>query len=89
MMILIRLRCTHLQGHTIVDTNIWEINVIPFDLDRDNFVGISDIVICAEAFGSDSTVHDIRWDSYYDVDQDGQVGIEDLLTIAQHFGDSI
>ncbi|UCH32299.1 MAG: hypothetical protein JSV05_02670 [Candidatus Bathyarchaeota archaeon] len=72
----------------ILNTNIWEIKVIPSDLDRDNYVGISDIIMCAEAFGSDSTLHAIRWHSYCDVDRDGRVGIKDLLIIAQHFGES-
>ncbi len=72
----------------IIDTNVWEINVIPYDLDRDGHVGISDIIICAEAFGSDSTTHSIRWNSYCDVDRDNRVGIKDLLTIALHFGES-
>lgn len=72
----------------IIDTNIWEINIIPQDLDRDSFVGISDVVLCAEAFGSDSSTHLSRWNPYCDIDNDGRVGIDDLLNIAQHFGES-
>ncbi|UCH31942.1 MAG: hypothetical protein JSV05_00640, partial [Candidatus Bathyarchaeota archaeon] len=61
---------------------------LAIDLNRDFWVGIDDIVVCAEAFGSDPLIHNTRWNPLYDVDQDGRVGIEDLLTIAQHFGDS-
>ncbi len=59
------------------------------DLTGDFWAGIDDIVVCAEAFGSDPFIHNTRWNPLYDVDHDGRVGIEDLLTIAQHFGESI
>jgi hypothetical protein len=54
------------------------------DINLDGYVGIDDLIICGEAFGS-SPGH-IRWNPECDVTGDNYVGIDDLVTCAQSFG---
>ena len=71
----------------MLKTNMWECSEHhPTDLNRDCFVGIDDLIICAEAFGSDSTILTDRWNSSCDVDEDRYVGIKDMMIITKDFG---
>ena len=54
------------------------------DIDVDGIVGISDLVVAAEAFGSNP--EDSRWNSNADVNEDNYVGIDDLILIVRDFG---
>ncbi|UCH31705.1 MAG: hypothetical protein JSV05_09500 [Candidatus Bathyarchaeota archaeon] len=54
------------------------------DLNLDGYVGIDDLIICGEAFGS-SPGH-IRWNPEADVNGDNYVGIDDIVICAQNFG---
>lgn len=71
----------------MLKTNMWECaEHRPTDLNKDCFVGIDDLIICAEAFGSDSIILTDRWNPSYDIDDDGYVGIKDMMTISKDFG---
>jgi len=55
------------------------------DLNDDGKITITDIVICALAFGSKPG--DPKWNPDVDLNQDGKVTITDIVMIAIHFGE--
>jgi ABC-type transport system substrate-binding protein len=69
-------------------TSTWVICTLPEDLNYDIYVGIDDIVRCAEAFGSAPPPFpgSERWDSRGDLNNDWYVGIDDIVDIAEDFG---
>jgi hypothetical protein len=54
------------------------------DINGDGYVGIDDIIICAEAFGS-SPGHS-RWNPGCDLNGDDYIGIDDIVIVCQYFG---
>ncbi len=60
--------------------------MLRFDLNIDGSVDIVDILIAAEAFGSNR--QNSRWNEDADINQDDYVGIDDILLIAKEFGKS-
>jgi len=54
------------------------------DVTGDGYVGIDDIAVAAESFGS--TPDHPRWNEYADVNMDNYIGIDDLVMIAGNFG---
>ncbi len=54
------------------------------DINGDGYVGIDDIIICAEAFGSFPS-HS-RWNPNCDLNGDDYVGIDDVVIVCQNFG---
>jgi hypothetical protein len=54
------------------------------DVTGDGHVGIDDIVMTAEAFGS--TPDHPRWNPYGDLTRDNYVGIDDIVIVAANFG---
>ena len=54
------------------------------DFDGDGQVGITDFLLFAEAFGSQSGQE--SFDAKFDLDGDGQVGIADFLLFVEVFG---
>jgi ABC-type transport system substrate-binding protein len=61
---------------------------IPEDLNLDIYVGIDDIVYCAEHFGGQPRPLPgaIRWDYRCDLNGDLYIGIDDIVNIAEDFG---
>lgn len=57
---------------------------IPGDLNGDFTVGLSDLVILANAYGS--RPGDSKWNINADIDGNGIVGLTDLVLLAQHYG---
>lgn len=57
---------------------------IPGDLNGDFTVGLSDLVILAQAYGS--SPGDSRWNINADINGNGIVGLTDLVTLALHYG---
>ena len=55
------------------------------DLNIDGRISITDIVLCALAFGSKPG--DPIWRPYADLNQDGKISITDIVMIALHFGE--
>jgi hypothetical protein len=60
--------------------------VSPFDLTRDGYVGVDDIVLILEHFAR-SPFHS-NWDPLFDMNEDDYIGIDDIVEVAQHFGES-
>ena len=58
---------------------------IPGDLNGDGKVGLDDLVILAQAYGS--RPGDPNWNPVADIDGDGVVGLSDLVILAQHYGE--
>ncbi len=56
------------------------------DVNNDYYVGIDDVMLCAEAFGSSPTIHPDRWNPSCDINDDDYVGIDDIVTVASNFG---
>lgn len=56
------------------------------DLNQDGKITITDIVLCALAFGSKPG--DPNWNPYVDLNQDGKVTITDIVIIALRFGET-
>jgi hypothetical protein len=61
---------------------------IPEDLNLDIYVGIDDVVYCAEHFGGQPRPLPgaIRWDYRCDLNKDLYIGIDDIVNIAEDFG---
>ncbi|UCC95255.1 MAG: right-handed parallel beta-helix repeat-containing protein [Candidatus Omnitrophota bacterium] len=57
---------------------------LPGDVNNDGKVDITDLVIVAQAFGSQPG--DSNWDSRADLNNDNVVDIDDLVVVAQNFG---
>jgi outer membrane protein assembly factor BamB len=57
---------------------------IPGDLDGDFSVGLKDLVLLAQAYGS--TPGDANWNPNADIAGTGVVGLIDLVILAQHYG---
>jgi hypothetical protein len=57
---------------------------VPSDLNGDGTVGLADLVILAQAYGS--RPGDPNWNPVADIDGDGLVGLSDLVILAQHYG---
>jgi hypothetical protein len=56
-----------------------------FDINGDGYVGIDDIVLVSEHFGT-APGHP-RWDPRCDTTGDNYVGIDDIVQVAAHFGE--
>jgi hypothetical protein len=54
------------------------------DLTLDNFIGIDDLVVAGESFGSDP--NHSRWNIWADLNFDSYIGIDDIVLIARSFG---
>jgi PKD repeat protein len=59
---------------------------LPCDLDGNGRVGLSDLVILAQAYGSKPG--DPRWRQVADIDGSGVVGLSDLVHLALNYGNS-
>ncbi|UCC95469.1 MAG: hypothetical protein JSW40_01645, partial [Candidatus Omnitrophota bacterium] len=59
----------------------------PGDVDGDGKVDITDLVIVAQAFGSQPS--DSNWDARADIDGSNFIDISDLVVVAQNFGDGV
>jgi tungstate transport system substrate-binding protein len=57
---------------------------IPEDINLDGKVGLADLVILAQAYGS--TPGDPRWNALADFNNHGKVDLADLVTLATHYG---
>lgn len=57
---------------------------IPGDLNGDFTVGLSDLVLLAQAYGS--RPGDFKWNINADIDGNGVVGLSDLVLLATHYG---
>jgi hypothetical protein len=57
---------------------------IPGDIDGDFTVGLKDLVILANAYGSKPG--DLNWNPSADIDSNAAVGLSDLVALAQHYG---
>jgi hypothetical protein len=57
---------------------------IPGDLNGDFKVGLGDLVILAQAYGS--KLGDAKWSPNADIDDTGVIGLSDLVILAQHYG---
>lgn len=57
---------------------------IPGDLNGDFTVGLSDLVILAQAYGT--RLGDLKWNPNADIDGNGVVGLTDLVLLAMHYG---
>jgi hypothetical protein len=57
---------------------------IPGDINGDFKVGLPDLVILAQAYGSKPG--DPNWNPNADITGSGTVGLQDLVTLAQHYG---
>jgi hypothetical protein len=53
-------------------------------LNGDGTVGLADLVILAQAYGSKTG--DSNWNPVADIDGDGLAGLSDLVILAQHYG---
>jgi hypothetical protein len=60
---------------------------IPGDLNGDFTVGLSDLVILAQAYGSRQG--NSNWKANADIDSNGAVGLTDLVILAQHYGQHV
>jgi hypothetical protein len=54
------------------------------DINLDGYVGVDDIVLVAEHYGTEPG--DPNWDPRYDVTGDGYVGVDDIVLVADAFG---
>jgi hypothetical protein len=54
------------------------------DVSGDGYVGVDDVVMAAEAFGS--VPGHSRWITYADLNRDNYVGVDDIVEIAANFG---
>jgi parallel beta-helix repeat protein len=54
------------------------------DIDKDGKVGLSDLVILAQAYGSKPG--DSNWNPNADLDNNGVIGLSDLVILAQNYG---
>ena len=57
---------------------------IPGDINGDFNVGLTDLVILAQAYGS--RPGDSKWNINADIDGNSAVGLSDLVILAQHYG---
>jgi outer membrane protein assembly factor BamB len=62
----------------------WVVVTIPGDVNGDFKVGLSDLVILANAYGS--TPSDPKWNPNADIDGNGAISLSDLVILAQHYG---
>ena len=70
-----------------VNTNVITSNATPSpDFDGDNWVGFTDFLIFAQAFGSRQGDGSGRYEAKYDLDGDGEIGFGDFLIFAGSFG---
>jgi hypothetical protein len=76
--------CLYLHSHERVPISVRQ--RIRTDLNIDGQVGIDDLIIAGEAFGSFDG--HIRWDPQADINEDALVCILDLLVIAEDFSKS-
>jgi len=65
-------------------TSRWIIVTIPGDVNGDFKVGLADLVILAQAYGSKPG--DPKWNPNADIDGKGVVGLTDLVILANHYG---
>ncbi len=65
-------------------TEILQTDVVPGDLNLDSYVGVDDLVIAGEYFGS--TPISSRWNVHADLNEDDYVGIDDVVLMARNFG---
>ena len=75
---------TNTTDNYFIDGNV-EIIYLPYDVNGDGYVGIDDIVLVAEHFGTKPG--DSNWDSICDINKDDYVGIDDIVAVAEHFGE--
>ncbi len=70
-----------------VNTNVITSNASPSpDFDGDNWVGFTDFLIFAQAFGSRQGDGSGKYEAKYDLDGDGEIGFGDFLIFAGSFG---
>jgi hypothetical protein len=67
-----------------VVTDAWAIVTMPGDINGDFKVGLPDLVILAQAFGSKPSGS--NWNPNADIDGNNAVGLSDLVILAQHYG---
>ena len=78
------------EGYGYGEFGVFEVKVtitFPEDLNLDGKVRIDDVLLAAEAFGTDPS-HS-RWTPAADVNGDNQVRVDDILTIALDFGKTL
>ena len=68
----------------LLSEKLIKITLLMGDIDEDGKVDSSDLIIFAQAFGSQEG--DPNWDEKCDLNGDGKVDTEDLLLLAQNFG---
>ena len=68
----------------LLSEKLVKITLLMGDIDEDGKVDSSDLIILAQAFGSQEG--DPNWDEKCDLNGDGKVDTEDLLLLAQNFG---
>ena len=73
---------TNTANNTYTDGTI--IVTIPGDINGDFTVGLKDLVILADAYGSKPG--DPKWNPNADIAGNGVVGLSDLVILAQHYG---
>jgi hypothetical protein len=74
-------------GETNTTDNTFSVVVkvtIPGDINGDFKVGLPDLVLLAQAYGSKPG--DPNWNPNADIDGNGIVGLSDLVALAQHYG---
>jgi hypothetical protein len=81
----------HPDEENIADNNfingMVEVAILPYDINGDGYVGIDDIVMVADYFGTQPS-HP-RWNPMCDVTDDDYVGIDDVVEVALHFGEIV
>jgi PKD repeat protein len=85
----VMLEVTDSMGRSDAIIRDLEVSIITgnlYDINGDGYVGIDDIVIVAEKFGTQ--VGDPDWDPRCDVTGDDYVGIDDIVLVAEHFGET-
>lgn len=80
---------TLVQGETNTGDNNFKMSgvvtiTIPGDINNGFKVGLPDLVLLAQAYGSKPG--DSNWNPNADIDGDGMVGLSDLVILAQHYG---
>ena len=85
----VMLEVTDSMGRSDMIIKDLEVSIITgnlYDINGDGYVGIDDIVMVAEKFGTQ--VGDPDWDPRCDVTGDDYVGIDDIVLVAEHFGET-
>jgi hypothetical protein len=79
---------TDVSGGTYASETVDFTVSIPYDVDGDGTVGISDIVAVGAAYGS--TPEDLHWNPSVDVTYPyGKIDICDLVSVVFHYGDTL